>query len=221
MIASGSPLNYLQAFFGGVVLSFTPCVYPLIPIIAGYIGIRSGGSHKKGLILSFIYVSGMAFSYSLLGLFAALTGKIFGTLSSHPVTLMIVGLFIVVFGLAMFNGFIFLPSFIKSPDTKKKGNFSVFFLGFSSGFIISPCVSPALFSILTLLFTKKSIIYAMTLLVSFAYGMGLLLMLVGTFSAFLVNLPKSGKWMLYIERFCASIIMGMGIFVFYNGIQRL
>ena len=86
--------------------------------------------------------------------------------------------------------------------------------------LVSPCVTPVLGTILVYLTTKKNILYGMTLLLSFAYGMGLILILLGTFSAVLLSLPKSGKWMVYIKNFAAFVLIGMGIFLVFNGVRR-
>jgi cytochrome c-type biogenesis protein len=222
MNLSGSPLDFLIAFLGGIILSFTPCVYPLIPISAGYIGIRSGGSRLRGFTLSLTYVSGIAITYSILGLLASLTGKIFGGFTTHPVTYILVGLIMIIFGLSMLNAVqLFLPSLIKPMIFKRNNYFSTLFLGLSSGLLISPCITPVLGGILSVLFTKKDVFYGITLLLSFAYGMGLILILVGTFSSILVGLPKLGKWLLYIERFCALILISIGMYYIYIAIRRI
>ncbi|MBU0503829.1 MAG: sulfite exporter TauE/SafE family protein [Candidatus Omnitrophica bacterium] len=222
MNPSGNPIDYLFAFFGGVILSFTPCVYPLIPISASYIGIRSGGSKRRGFTLSLVYVSGIAITYSILGLLASLTGKFFGSFTAHPVTYILVGLVMIIFGLSMLGVFqLSLPSLAKPMIFRKNNYLSTLFLGLSSGLIISPCVTPVLGGILTVLFTKKDVFYGMTLLLSFAYGMGLILIIVGTFSSILIGLPKLGKWLLYIERFCAFILISVGVYYIYTAIGRI
>lgn len=222
MNLSGSPVDYLIAFLGGVILSFTPCVYPLIPVSAGYIGIRSGGSKLRGFFLSLAYVSGIAITYSMLGLLASLTGRFFGSFTTHPVTYILVGLIMIIFGLSMLNAVqLSLPSLIKPVIFKKNNYLSALFLGLCSGLIISPCTTPVLGGILSILFTKKDIFYGMTLLLSFAYGMGLILIIAGTFSSILISLPRLGKRLLYIERLCAVILIGMGIYYIYAAIRRI
>ena len=113
-----------------------------------------------------------------------------------------------------------LPQLIKLPQLKKESYFSTFFLGLSSGLIVSPCITPVLGSILVYLTTKKNMLYGATLLFSFAYGMSFLLVVVGTFSAVLVNFPKQGKWMGYIKKAGAFILIGMGIYLITVAIQR-
>ncbi|MFA5090683.1 MAG: cytochrome c biogenesis protein CcdA [Candidatus Omnitrophota bacterium] len=213
MHLSGTPFDYLVAFLGGILLSLTPCVYPVLPVVAGYIGIKAAGSKWKGFVFSFIYVSGMALVYSLLGIFVSLTGGIFGALSSRPEMHLAVGLVIIAFGLSMLDVFKMpLPGMRRPFPGKGKGYFSVFFLGFASGLVLSPCVTPVLGAILSYLVTRKNIFYGASLLLSFAYGMGLLLLITGTFSAALAGLPKSGRWMNYIKKGCAVILIATGIY---------
>lgn len=222
MNLSGNLFDYLIAFFGGLILSFSPCVYPLIPISAAYIGASVAGTRFKGLILSLIYVTGVAVTYSILGLIASLSGRIFGTVSANPITRILVGAVTIVFGMSMLDWFqISLPNIIKLPALKKGNYLSTFLLGLSSGLIVAPCTTPVLGAILVYLTTKKNMIYGATLLFSFAFGMGSILILVGTFSSILVNLPKSGAWMVYIKRLGAAILIGMGIYFMIVAIKGL
>ena len=218
----GNPLDYLKAFLGGIGISFSPCVYPLIPITAGFIGATAAGSKLKGFILSLVYVSGIAVTYSILGLLASLTGTIFGRISSSPIIYFLVGSVIIIFGLSMLDIFtISLPNTIKPPAFKKKNYFSAFLLGLSSGLVVGPCLTPVLGAILLYLTTKRNLLYGAGLLFSFAYGMGLILIFVGTFSSILVSLPKSGKWMVYIKKSCAIILIGIGLHFLLTAIKRL
>ena len=222
MNLSGTPVDYLVVFLGGILVSFTPCVYPLIPVSVGYIGARSAGSRLKGFFLSLIYVTGIAVTYSLLGLAASLTGSIFGTVSSHPATYIFTGAVIILFGVSMLGLFsIPWPNIIKPGLPKKQNYFSTFVLGLTSGLIASPCLTPVLGTILAYLATKNNLLYGVTLLFSFAYGMGLVLILSGTFSGILTALPKSGKWMVYIKKGGALVLIGMGVYFIIVGLKRI
>jgi len=222
MNLSGSPIDYFLAFIGGITVSFTPCVYPLVPISLSYIGAKSS-SRIKGFSLSLVYVSGIAITYAALGLFASLTGKVFGNISSHPLTYILVGSVIIIFAISLF-GILKIPCVTgvinNAQPLKKKSYFSIFLLGLTSGFIVSPCLSPVLGSILAYLATRKNILYGASLLLSFAYGMGLILILSGTFAGFLNNLPKSGKWLVYFQRLAGVILLIMGGYFIYTGIRR-
>ncbi|MBP7215965.1 MAG: sulfite exporter TauE/SafE family protein [Candidatus Omnitrophica bacterium] len=222
MQLSGSPLDYILVFVGGVAVSLTPCVFPLIPITAGFIGIQAGASKLRGLGLSFTYVTGIAVTYSALGLIASLTGTFFGRFTQNPITYLVVGVIVFLFGLAMLGVFtVSMPIVTRLPRVKKGSFISAFVLGLSSGLIIGPCITPVLGAILAYLATKKNILYGTTLLFTFAYGMGLLLMVVGTFSGILVNFPALGKKMVYIKKICAVILMAVGVYIIASAIRRL
>ncbi len=215
-------LGYLGTFLAGVGMSLTPCIYPLIPVTAGYIGATAAGSKLKGFLLSLIYVTGVAVTYCILGLFASLSGTIFGKISTHPLTYFLVGSIIILFGVSMLDLFTLpLPQCIKLPGPKKQNYLSTFFFGLSSGLAVSPCLTPVLLSILLYLTTKQNILHGITLLLSFAYGMGLILILTGTFSTILLSLPKSGKWMIYLKKLSALVLIGMGLYFIVLSIRRL
>lgn len=218
----GAPIDYIAAFVGGVFISFTPCVFPIIPISASYIGLNSSGSKVNGLALGLVYVTGIAFTYSSLGILASLTGSFFGKISSHPVTHIAVGVIIILFGLSILDLFaITFPGIVKLAKFKKYNYFSTFLLGLSSGLIISPCLTPVLGSILAYLATKKNTLYGASLLFSFAYGMGLVFILVGTFSASLLHLNKLQKQMNLVKKVFSFILIGMGLYFIYSGLRRL
>lgn len=219
---SGNPGDYIIAFLGGLLVSFTPCVYPLLPVSASYIGVTSGGSRLKGFSLSLVYVTGVAITYSILGLAAALTGSIFGRIASHPATYAVAGLVFIVFGIAMLDVFhISIPHVYTYHAHKKHNYLSTFFLGLSSGLLSSPCLTPVLGSILLYLTGRGNLFYGMTLLFTFAYGMGFTLILVGTFSSLILSLPKAGGWLIVIKRVFACVLMGVGVFFIVQCIKQL
>ena len=110
------------AFLGGVLASLTPCVYPMIPITAGVIGHANvGGSKRRGFALSLTYVTGMALTYAALGIFAAATGRFFGSINSSPWTFLVVGNVFLLFGLGMLD-VIQLPTFAGQFTKQTPGN---------------------------------------------------------------------------------------------------
>jgi thiol:disulfide interchange protein DsbD len=220
MTLSGSPIDYIFAFAGGTLLSLTPCIYPLIPVTIIAISANSAGSRIKGFVLSLVFVTGLAVTYSVLGLLASLGGIFFGRINSHPLTLIAVGVIIIAFSVSMWLNSFKIAWQGPAVNAKKKGYLSTFLLGLSSGLVASPCLTPALASILVYLAAKKNIFYGMSLLVTFAYGMGLILILAGTFSSILLNLPKSGKWMAYIKKTGALLLLLIGFYFIYSGVRR-
>lgn len=222
MELSGTPFDYIVAFAGGVLLSFTPCVYPLIPLTCGFIGASSAGLKRRGFLLSLVYVTGVAVVYSGLGIFASITGNIFGSLSMHPITDLIVGLIVLSMGIYMLDiVHIRVPQLISLPGIKRKGYFGAFLFGAVSALVISPCLTPVLGSILFYLAKRKDILYGATLLCVFSYGIGLLLIIVGTFSGVLANLPKSGKWLVYVKRIFACLLIFSGLLFIYLSVRRM
>ena len=223
MNLSGNPFDYLVAFGAGVLVSFSPCVYPLLPVSLSFIGITSSKSKTRGFVLSLVYVTGIALVYSILGLISALTGSLFGRISLHPATRIIVGSIFIFFGFSLY-GIIPIKSFdfflkFRSED-KKKALTKVFLLGASSGLVITPCTSPILGSILVLVAAKGNFLYGSTLLLTFAYGVGFIFILAGTFSAILLKLPKPGAWMPLINKFCAALLTVTGLYFIITAIMR-
>ena len=190
------------AFTGGLLTSFTPCVYPMIPITFGYIGARSGDSRARSFTLSLVYVLGVSTTYSALGAVAALTGKVFGQFSTSPVTLFIVANVCIILGLSMFDLFSINLSFLqprKDLRNNKRIFLSAFTVGIITGLAAAPCTAPALGVILAFIAKSGNVFYGVTHLFAFSLGMGALLLLVGSFSGALAKLPKSGPWMVRVK----------------------
>jgi len=193
-------------------VSFSPCVYPLVPITLGFIGVKAGSSRLKGLNLSLIYVFGLAVTYSILGLIASLTGRLFGQISTHPISFFIIGNACIIAGLSFFDIInISFKGIRLQNKIKMRGDFfSAFLLGLASGLVAGPCTAPALGAILFYVAAKQNIFYGASLLFVFAYGMGFLLILVGTFSAVFLNLSRSGIWLARVKKLSGFILLGIG-----------
>jgi cytochrome c-type biogenesis protein len=206
-------LAYLAAFTGGVLVSFTPCMYPLIPITVSFIGINSKGSHLDGFFLSLFYVLGTSLTYTILGSIAGLTGSFFGSIQTSPWTNLVMANILIIMGLSMLEVFhIALPSFFSHPafTSRKKGFIGSLLLGIASGIIMSPCSAPVLAVLLSYVATKQNIVFGMSLLFVYSIGMGALLILLGTFTGLLASLPKSGPWMVRIQKAFGVIFIVMG-----------
>jgi len=203
-------MSCVVSFLGGVLASFTPCVYPMIPITAGFVGGKNvGGSRLKGFALSTVYVSGMAVTYAALGMVAALTGRFFGEINTNPWIYFAVANVIILFGLGMLEVFE-IPMLGPGSSTGAGGFIGVFAMGIVSGFVTGPCTAPVLGVLLTYVATTRDAIMGATLLLSFAFGMGMLLIAVGTFSGLVSALPRSGVWMVKVKKAMGFVMILMG-----------
>jgi thiol:disulfide interchange protein DsbD len=152
---------------------------------------------------------GVAVTYSALGMIAALSGQIFGAIGSNPLTYFIVANVMIVLGLAMLDVFT-IPTFSPKSSVHMGGVPGVFVLGIVSGFVAGPCTAPVMGVLLTYVATTRDAILGAGLLFAFALGMGLLLIIVGTFSGVLASMPKSGEWMVKIKKVLGIFMIGLG-----------
>ncbi|MBN2372635.1 sulfite exporter TauE/SafE family protein [bacterium] len=205
-------MAYPTVFIGGLLTSFTPCVYPMIPIIVGYIGGQNISSRKASFFLSTIYVLGLSVTYSALGALSALTGRLFGEIQNNPWTFVIVGNIILIFGLSMLEVFtIPLPTLSwHGGNNDKGGTMGAFGLGLASGLVAAPCTAPVLGVLLTYVASKQNILIGISLLFVYAIGTGTLLVLAGTFTGIIALLPKSGRWMVAVQRVFGWFMIGLG-----------
>jgi cytochrome c-type biogenesis protein len=213
-------LSLLAVYLGGVLISFTPCIYPVVPITVAFIGAR-GGSKGRSFFLSLIYVLGMAVTYTILGAAAALSGKLFGQIQSNPWTYFVIGNICILMGLSMFDLFalsVRTPNFIARAQSKKRaeGVAGAFGVGAVSGLVMGPCTAPVLAVILSYAATRQNVAFASGLMFVFAFGMGTLLILAGTFAGLLAGIPKSGAWMVRIRRLFGWILLGAGEYFLIN-----
>ncbi|HOQ43373.1 MAG TPA: cytochrome c biogenesis protein CcdA, partial [Smithellaceae bacterium] len=98
-------LSFLAAYLGGVVISFTPCTYPLIPVTVGFIGAQGASSKLRGFLLSLFYVLGLSVTYAILGAVAALSGRLFGQMQTTPLVYIIMANICLIMGLSMLDVF--------------------------------------------------------------------------------------------------------------------
>lgn len=200
-------------FLTGLLTSLTPCVYPMLPITVSVIGSQAT-TRRQSVRLSFIYVLGLSLVYSLLGVIAASTGQLFGTVASHPVTLILVGIFCILMAVWML-GWISLPTAVLALQF----NFSrpwlnVFIAGCLSGLVMAPCTSPVLGMLLMYVAAEGNQCWAALLMFVFAFGMSALLILAGSVSGFLTTLPRSGHWLNLTKYLMAALMVAAAIYLF-------
>jgi thiol:disulfide interchange protein DsbD len=233
---AGSPLIAVAAAFaGGIFTGLAPCVYMMIPIVSAYVGARAAGeralcphctpafllpqgggapvrgnTRARAFFLSLSFVAGMASVYSLLGMIAAMTGAMFGTISTSPWALLIIANFLLLFALNILEAVPF-PAWLSGKPLKPAagGATGAFVLGAASGLVASPCTSPVLFALLTFVAANQQVVYGGILLFAFSLGMGVLLIVAGTFSGLAATLPRMGRWSLGVKKLLGLLMLGM------------
>jgi cytochrome c-type biogenesis protein len=215
---SGRPLLALPLLFAaGVLTSLTPCIYPMIPITAAIVGGQSAGGTRlarwRPLLLSLTYAIGLAVVYAALGLFAGLTGTLFGAVSTNPWLYFAMANLLVLAGLAMLDVIpIRLPASLvqRASTAGTGGRFSgALIMGAMSGLVAAPCSAPVMAAVLTWVTTTKSAWLGFAYLFAFSLGMCALLIAVGVSSGALSRLPRAGVWMVRVKTLFAFVMLGV------------
>ena len=220
---SDSPLVAIPLLFaGGVLTSLTPCVYPMIPITAAIVGGQSVGAsgateaqpRARVVGLTLTYVLGLALVYSLLGLFAGLSGTIFGSVSANPWALFAMANVLIIAALAMLDVIpVTLPSALtaRAAGAGAAGRYSgALVMGAVSGLVAAPCSAPVMAAVLTWVTKTHSAVLGFFYLFAFSLGMCTLLVVVGLSSGSLARLPRAGGWMLWVKRVFAIAMIAVG-----------
>jgi thioredoxin:protein disulfide reductase len=202
---------FLGIFASGLLASMTPCVYPMIPITMAIIGAKGGGK-ARGFLLSLMLVLGMAATYTALGVLAASSGQAFGAFAQRPAFLIPVSLLFAVFALSLFGAFeLRLPEALQARlqgSGPRKGFLGAFVMGLVLGPISAPCVGPIIGSILLAIAAEGRVLVGALQLFTFALGMGVLFLVVGTFSA---ALPRSGAWLVKLKQGMGLVVLGFAV----------
>lgn len=260
MLSFGSATNFLQdllqnpdslgpaqwlfamaiAYFGGILSSLTPCVYPMIPITISVVGgiqvPRHGqtASHrprwKEIFFRGFAYVLGMTVVYSFLGVAAGLTGRVFGTLTNSSGWYLGLGSIMTLAALIMLDVIPFDPAAWMQTAKRKLGFKSrmsnlvqqemtwigAFTLGASSGLIAAPCTTSILTTILAYIAKTQSVGFGLSLMAAFSFGLGTLLLVIAGFAGAIQVLPKSGQWMKLIKIGSGILLLICAEYLFFR-----
>jgi thiol:disulfide interchange protein DsbD len=210
----------IASFFGfGLLLSFTPCVLPMVPILSGIIA--GGGAHMtrlRGFLLAAAYVLGMAITYAAAGVAAGLSGALLSAALQNP---WVVGAFAAVFvalALSMFGFYelqlpVALQSRLAAASNRLHGGHyaGVFAMGVLSALIVGPCVAAPLAGALLYIGQSRDVVLGGSALFAMALGMGVPLLAVGASAGAL--LPKAGPWMETVKRFFGVLLLGVAVYL--------
>ena len=210
LISDSSLWTIMAAFFGfGLLLSFTPCVLPMLPVLLGVVGGGTGGRQQR-LVRTVAYIGGVAATYTLLGVAAGLSGKLLAPLLQQPAALLISSAIFVALALSMFGWYdIQMPSFLRNRAGGAVGG--AFLMGALSAAVVSPCVAAPLIGALIYIGNTGDALVGGAALLSLSLGMSVLLAVAGIGGSHL--LPRAGAWTDDIKQLLGAMLLGAAIWV--------
>lgn len=217
----GLIISMILAYIMGLGASFTPCVYPMIPVTIGYFGMQNESSTKRQILLAALYVVGIAFSYSIAGTAVALTGGVMGSVLQHPLVPIIIAAILTALALSMFGLYeIQAPSFITSRSQGKAGVIGAVLMGLLFGPVSAPCVGPVTLGILLHVAKIGDPVIGFLLFFALALGIGTPFFFLAVFSSSLSRIPKAGMWMVTVRKALGFVLLGAAIYYLQPLISR-
>jgi len=211
----GSFVAFFAIFLIGLALNLTPCVYPMLSVTVSIFGSQSETNILKVFLKAVVYVLGIATMYSVLGVSAALSGTLFGSWLQSPWVL--AGIGVLLFGLALSSFGLYqiqVPSWLTSKlgGTTGTGIISLYLGGLVVGVFAAPCTGPPVIALLTLVSAKADPAFGFWVFFALSLGLGFPYLVLGTFSGMLKKIPRSGAWMVWVERIFGVILTAAGLF---------
>ena len=204
----------LGIFLGGMALNLTPCVYPIIPITISYFGGKRGQGQGRLLVHGLLYLAGLAVTNSTLGVVAALTGGLMGSLLQNPLVLVTVAVILVFFATSLFGFWeLRLPGGLTQAASKSyAGYFGSLFMGLTLGVVAAPCIGPFVLGLLAWVASVGAPWLGFLVFFTLSLGLGLPLFFLAIFSGSLEKLPRSGEWMLWVRKLMGWVLVGMAAY---------
>ena len=211
----GSFVAFFAIFLIGLALNLTPCVYPMLSVTVSLFGTQTETNTLKVFLKAVVYVLGIATMYTVLGVSAALSGTLFGSLLQSPWVLGGIGVLLLGLALSSFGLYqIQMPYWLTSRlgGTTGTGIISLFVGGLVVGVFAAPCIGPPVIALLTLVSSRADPVFAFWVFFSLSLGLGFPYLILGTFSGMLKKIPRSGSWLVWVERMFGAILTAAGLF---------
>ncbi len=204
----------LGVFAGGMALNLTPCVYPIIPITVSYFGGYCGLARGRLLGHGLLYLAGLALTNSTLGVAAALTGGLMGSLLQNPLVLAVVAFILIFFAASLFGLWeLRLPSRLTQAASKSyAGYFGSLFMGLTLGLVAAPCIGPFVLGLLTFVGEKGDPLLGFLMFFALSLGLGIPFVVLAMFSGAVSSLPRSGMWMVWVKQVFGFILLTMAVY---------
>ncbi len=206
------PLLLVLVFLAGLGLNLTPCVFPLIPITIGYFSEQAKRRTGGTFWLALAYVVGIALTYSVLGVLAALGGALFGGILQNPWVVAVIVAVLLALAAAMFGAWEFrvpLPAWAQSD---RGGAAGALVMGLVMGLVAAPCIGPFVLGLVTFVGERGDPVFGFVLFFALALGLGVPYLLLGTFTGLVNKLPASGIWMVGVRRVFGVILVAMAAY---------
>ncbi len=211
----GSLVAFFAIFLIGLALNLTPCVYPMLSVTVSLFGGQSETSTVKVMLKAVTYVLGIATMYTVLGVSAALSGTLFGSWLQSPWVLGGIGILLLGLSLSSFGLYqIQMPYWLTSKlgGTTGTGLISLYVSGLVVGVFAAPCIGPPVIALLTLVSSKADPVFGFWVFFTLSLGLGLPYLILGTFSGMLKKIPRSGAWLVWVERIFGVVLSAAGLF---------
>lgn len=195
----------------GLLLSLTPCIYPMIPITVGILQAQGSTSFLRNFSLALAYSMGIACTFAALGLTAAFTGQMFGSLMTNPIVILSIVAVLAYLAFAMMGFYeMYTPQMLSNNSAARGGSLGgAFLFGAISGTVASPCLSPGLILVLSIVTALGNKLLGFLMLFTFGIGLSIPLLIIGTFSSSLNVLPQAGMWMVEVKKLFGLLLLGM------------
>lgn len=218
LIAAYPLLAFGAVFLAGVISSASPCVLATIPLVVGFVGGYSEGDRWKAFRYSLAFIVGLSLTFTAFGAAAGLLGTMFGTLGGW--WYVAAGVVALVMGGQLMGLYEIALPIRRDFKPKRGGLIGAFLLGLFFGVVSSPCATPALVVLLTLVATKGQVLYGVALLFTYAIGHCLLMLAAGTFTGFIEAFVKTKgvlNFSLWAKRLSGTVVVLVGAWFVWQG----
>jgi thiol:disulfide interchange protein DsbD len=201
-------------FVMGLALNLTPCVYPLISVTIAYFGSQAQERRSRAFWLAGAYALGIALTFSMLGVGAALSGGLFGGALRQPITLVFLAGVMVALALSSFGLYALQPPpwILRKAGAAAGGMIGALFMGLTMGVVAAPCVGPIVVGLLLVVGAKADVALGFLLFFVLALGLGAPYVALGAAAGSITRLPRSGEWLVWMERVFGFLLLGVALY---------
>ncbi len=198
----------------GLALNLTPCVYPLISVTLAWFGRQSCEGTRRTPLLAVVYVLGIAITFSVLGVAAALSGGLFGAALQRPLVVVTIASVMVLLALSSFGLYSLRPPawFLQRVGGGGRGILGSLFMGLTMGVVAAPCVGPIVVGLLIAVGSRGDPLFGFLLFFTLSLGLGAPYVVLGVLAGSITRLPRSGEWLVWIEHVFGFLLLGLALY---------